>query len=132
MSITLPRASLPAILKLDAATCTAMGLLLLLVGGSLAAATGLPEPLLLWAGAALIPIAAFMLLCSKLTPVPGWAVGIIVLGNLLWAVVSFLLPASGLISPNLYGWGFLVAQALVVALFALGEFDSARGERAVA
>jgi hypothetical protein len=119
--------SLKSLLALDAATCAAMGALLLLGSTPIAELTQIPASLLFWAGASLIPIAAFMAISSRTTPVPGWAVTLVVLGNLSWVAASIFLPAVGLIAPNPLGWTFLVGQAGVVAILAKLEFDALRG-----
>jgi hypothetical protein len=119
--------SLKSMLALDAATCAAMGALLLLGSTPIAGLTQIPTSLLFWAGASLIPIAAFMAISSRTTPVPGWAVTLVVLGNLSWVAASIFLPAVGLIAPNPLGWAFLVGQAGVVAILAKLEFDALRG-----
>ena len=56
---------------------------------------------------------------------------VIVLGNVLWVLVSVALPALRLISPNVFGRQFLFAQAAVVAVFAGLEW-SARARLAAA
>ncbi len=63
--------SLKSLLALDAATCAAMGALLLLGSAPVAEVTQIPAGLLFWAGASLLPIAAFMAISSRTTPVPG-------------------------------------------------------------
>jgi hypothetical protein len=126
MPVTTNQSSLKSLLALDAATCTIMGAALLLASEPIAALTQIPAPLLLWAGASLIPIAAFMAFNARATPVPGWAASLIVLGNMLWVAVSILLPAAGLIAPNPLGWVFLIGQAAVVALLAKLELGAAR------
>jgi hypothetical protein len=119
--------SLKSLLALDAATCAAMGAVLLLGSTPVAGVTEIPADLLSWAGAALIPIAAFMAISSRTTPVPAWAAALVVLGNLLWVAASILLPATGLIAPNPLGLAFLIGQAGVVAILAKLEFDALRG-----
>ncbi|MGO7185857.1 hypothetical protein ACCT14_31340 [Rhizobium brockwellii] len=99
--------SLKPLLAFDAATCAAMGAVLLLGSTSIAAVTQIPASLLFWAGASLIPIAAFMAISSRATPVRSWAGTLIVLGNLMWVAASIFLPATGLITPNALGWAFL-------------------------
>jgi hypothetical protein len=121
------RTSLKPLLVLDAATCAAMGVVLLSGSAPVAEVTEIPAGLLFWAGTSLIPIAAFMAISSRTTPVPGWAATLVVVGNLLWAAASIFLPASGLIAPNALGWAFLVGQAGVVAILAKLEFDALRG-----
>jgi hypothetical protein len=125
-------ASLKLLLALDAATCAAMGAVLLLGSTPIARVTEIPVGLLFWAGAILIPIAAFMGISSRTTPVPVWTAALIVLGNLLWLVASIFLPVAGLIAPNALGWAFLVGQAGVVAILVKLEFDALRGHAIVA
>lgn len=124
--------ALRTLLRLDALTCVLMGAVLLLASGPIAALTSIPALLLFWAGASLLPIAAFMALSARARPVPGWAVNLVVLGNGLWAAASIILPASGVIAPNALGWGFLLAQAAVVALLAWLELEAARGDTVAA
>lgn len=118
--------SLKSLLMLDAATCASMGAALLMASGPVAALTQIPAALLFWAGAGLMPIAAFMALSTRAVRVPAWAVSIIVIGNVMWAAVSILLPTAGLIAPNLLGWALLVGQAGVVAILAKLELDASR------
>lgn len=119
--------SLKPLLALDAATCAAMGAVLLLGSAPVAGVTEIPADLLFWAGASLIPIAALMAISSRTTPVPVWAATLVVVGNLLWVAASIFLPAAGLIAPNALGWAFLVGQAGIVAILAKLEFDALRG-----
>jgi hypothetical protein len=119
--------SLKPLLALDAATCAAMGAFLLLGSTPIAGLTQIPASLLFWAGASLIPIAAFMAISSRTTPVPGWAATLVVLGNLLWVAASIILPTTGLVAPNPLGWAFLFGQAGIVAILAKFEFEALRG-----
>jgi hypothetical protein len=93
----------------------------------IAEVTQISAGLLFWAGASLIPIAAFMAISSRTTPVPGWAATLVVLGNLLWVAASIFLPTAGLIAPNPLGGAFLVGQAGVVAILVKLEFDALCG-----
>lgn len=122
---------LNTLLTIDAATCAAMGSALLVGSGTVAALTEIPQALLFWAGAGLLPIAIFMALVGRAEPVPGWAAKLIVLGNMAWILASLLLPASGIIVPNALGWTFLVSQACVVAILTCFEFAASR-ERTIA
>ena len=123
--------SLKSLLMLDAATCVVMGAVLLLGSKPIASLTQIPAALLFWAGASLIPIAAFMAFSARVVPVPAWTVSVVIIGNAMWVVASILLPLGGLIAPNPLGWAFLVGQAGVVAILAKLEFDASRG-RAIA
>ena len=122
---------LKGILTLDATTCAVMGLLLIVATGPAAALMQISASLLFWAGLLLLPIACFMALTARAAQVPAWAVSFIVLGNLLWVIASLVLPLSGAITPNVFGWIFILAQAAVVAVFAWLEW-STRGSAATA
>lgn len=114
--------TLNKILALDAATCALMGLALVVSASPLSALLALPQDLLFYAGCLLFPIAVFMAVLAR-QPRP-WTVGvrIVILGNAVWVLASLVvLLATG---PNALGAGFLVAQALVVTLLALAEFNS--------
>lgn len=117
---------LKTILALDAATCTGMGLLLLVAAQPIAGFTHMPQPLLFWAGLLLLPIAAFMALTARAARPPAWAVVLTVTGNILWVLASLALPLTGTIAPNAFGWIFLLAQAVIVAGFAWGEWAARR------
>jgi hypothetical protein len=53
-----------------------------------------------------------------------WAV---VLVNALWALDSVVLLVAGWVAPNLLGFGFVLAQAAVVAGFAALQVTGLRG-----
>ncbi|UOA15876.1 hypothetical protein [Sulfitobacter dubius] len=111
-------------LALDAATCVGMGLLLVLASGSVSGITQIPAPLLFWAGLILLPVACFMMWSTTTAGPPVRAVFVIVAGNFLWVLVRLVLPMTGTIAPNTPGWVFLLAQAAVVALFAVLEWSA--------
>ena len=114
--------TLNKILSFDALTCALMGVGLVLLAPALSAMMALPQSLLFYAGCLLFPIAIFMAaLANQDRP---WAAGlwIVILGNAAWAVAS--LAVLVLADPNLLGTGFLIIQALVVALLALAEFHA--------
>lgn len=117
-------ASTKSLLALDAATCATMGVVLLVGSAPIAGVTQIPAGLLFWAGASLMPVAAFMAISSRVASVLVWAAIAVVLGNLLWVAASILLPATGMIVPNPLGWAFLVGQAGFVAILAKLEFDA--------
>lgn len=122
--------SLRALLLIDAATCAAMGLALDFGAGPIAAVTGFPETLLIFAGLALLPIAAFMALVAwRPLPAGAW---LVILGNLAWIAGSLLLLLSGWVSPNALGVTFVVAQALAVAILAELEYLALRARSSAA
>lgn len=123
------RLRLSSLLALDAATCAAMGILLLGAARPLAAATDIPAGLLTGAGALLLPIAVFMAILSRMNTVPRWGVNMVLLGNLGWVIASIALPLTGVISPNLIGWIALLGQAVAVAVLTGLERDAANAGR---
>lgn len=124
--------SLPVLLNIDAISCAGMGVGLIVAARELGHWTNLPSPLLTWAGILLLPIALFMAFSARLTPVPGWAAGVVIIGNIGWTLCSLVLPMAGIVSPNLIGWIFLIGQAGFVALMAFAEFRASRTAAAFA
>jgi hypothetical protein len=121
MSITI-RSPLHTLLLVDAATCLAMGLLLLAAAVPLATLTAVPAALLLYAGIILLPVAAFMAIIGWWQLNSGPAVWLIIIGNALWALVSLLLLVGPWIAPNILGLGFIGVQALVVMVLTVLEY----------
>jgi hypothetical protein len=117
--------SLKTLISADALTCAAMGTMLLAGSAAISQITQIPQPLLHYAGLSLFPVAAFMAL-TVIASMPRWAVHLVILGNLLWAFASILLPVGGFIAPNALGWVFLVGQASIVGLLAKLEYGAFR------
>ncbi|MGB3288002.1 MAG: hypothetical protein WBA83_01875 [Burkholderiaceae bacterium] len=115
---------LQSLLAFDAATCIAMGALLLAASDTIAVLTHLPASLLFWAGAALLPIAAVIGGLSRIRQTPRWAVMVVIAGNAAWGLASIALPVLGLVQPNALGWVFLLGQAAVVLLLAVLEYGT--------
>jgi ABC-type xylose transport system permease subunit len=114
--------TLQNILLLDAATCVAAGALMAFGSKFVAGLTGIPAPLLTWAGLLLFPVAALMIFAG-LQAVPSRPiVWLIVLGNIGWVVASLGLFAF--IAPNALGYVFILAQAGAVAILALLEHSA--------
>jgi hypothetical protein len=116
----------------DATTSAAFGLMMLIGAGPLSGILGLPEMLLRIAGVVLLPYAAFigwLGLREEIQKPIAWAV---VLGNALWVADSLLLLVSGWVAPTSAGYAFVIAQALVVLMYAEFQFIGLRRSRAVA
>jgi hypothetical protein len=110
----------------DATTSAAFGLMMLIGAGALSGLFGLPEMLLRIAGAVLLPYAAFigwLGLREQIQKPVAWAV---VLGNALWAADSLLLLVSGWVTPTGAGTAFVIAQALVVLMYAEFQYVGLR------
>lgn len=113
----------------DALASGATGCLAFAGAGLLADPLGLPVTLLRYAGLALLPYAAAVAFLGTRTTIPrgaGWAVVAI---NVLWALDSIALLASGAVAPTALGVAFVAFQAAVVAGFAVAQ---AYGLRAAA
>lgn len=121
-------AFLPRVLFFDAATCLAMGLLLVFGAGALAGPLGLPALLLQLAGASLFPVGAFMAwVAARGAPRPGTFV--VIAGNALWVIASLALFAW--VRPTPLGSAFVLAQAAAVGVLAALEAAGLRRQYTV-
>jgi hypothetical protein len=102
----------------DAVTSAACGLLMLLGAGPLSGLLGLPEMLLRLAGAVLLPYAALIAYLGLREQLPRPIVWAVVIGNVIWTADSLLLLMSGWVEPTRAGYAFVIAQALVVLMYA--------------
>ena len=113
-----PSTFLRCVLFADAAISGVSGLLMALGAGQLSALLGLPEPVLRYAGLALLPWAALVAWLALRDAPPRVAVGAVILGNLLWAADCVVILLAGWVEPTGLGLAFVLAQALTVALLA--------------
>lgn len=109
-------------LTVDALVSGAAGILMIAGAGPLAPLLDLPRELLFWAGIALVPFVAMLVIVARRPAVPRLVVIDIVAINALWVAASFGLLASGAVAPNALGVAFVAAQAIAVA--ALGAWQA--------
>lgn len=118
----------------DAAASGATGLLLAAAAGPLSGLLGLPEPLLVAAGLALLPYAAAVAWLGRRAAPARNAVRAVVAVNAVWVADSLLLlalePALAGLAPTALGVAFVLAQAAVVAGFAAAQWLALRRARA--
>ena len=114
--------ALQNILLLDAATCVGAGALMAFGSKFVAGLTGIPAPLLYWAGLVLFPVAALMIYAGLQASPSRPIVWLIVLGNVGWVIAS--LGVFAFIAPNALGYIFILAQAATVAVLALLEHNA--------
>lgn len=127
MATTNSPSALRNVLLFDAATCAAMGAVLVLGATPIAEWTAIPTALLWYVGLLLLPIAAFIAFVATSAVGSPWAVWSVIIGNDLWVAGSIVLMFGGWITPNALGYAFIGAQAVVVAVLAVLEYRALRG-----
>lgn len=117
------------VLLIDAATCVGAGALMAFGSNFVAGLTGIPAPLLYWAGLILFPVAAMMAYAGLQATPPGPLVMLIILGNVGWLLAS--LAVFAFIAPNALGVLFIIAQAGTVAVLASLEYSAQQRSNAL-
>ncbi len=120
------------VLLLDAASCGAMGLLLVTLSGVLSEVLSLPVGLLREAGLVLLPFALLLAFMSTRTRLPRAAVWAVIVANAIWAIDSIVLLFTGWVQPSLLGYLFVAGQAAFVAVLAELEYVGLRKSVAIA
>jgi hypothetical protein len=121
-----PQSWLRRVLLADAVFSGITGVLLTAGAPFFAELLVLPEPLLRFVGLIVLPYAAFVAVVATRKQMHPAAVWAIILLNALWALDSIALLFTGWVAPNLLGSGFVVVQAVIVALFAEMQFLALR------
>ena len=116
---------LRGVLVADALISGTTGVLLLAGAGVVGPLLGIPESLLRYSGVILVPFAAYVYLLST-RPLSRSAVLTVVALNGLWVAGSVALLVAGGIAPTALGTAFVVAQAVVVAIFAELQYAGLR------
>ena len=114
------------VLLADAAATTVSGLLMLLDADLLHRLLGIPVTLLHYSGLSFLPFAAFVFYFAKRAILPAPAVWAVIAYNGVWAAASIEALVSGWIEPAMLGKVFVVAQAVVVGIFAEAEYFGLR------
>ena len=112
------------VLFVDAATCIGTGLFLALLAAPLARFLGLPADLLLYAGLALLPIAAFIVWVATRDQISAAGVWLVIAGNAAWVLASLALLFA--VSPTVLGYAFVIGQAVIVGALAEMEYVGLR------
>ena len=82
----------------------------------------LPRALLLETGIFLVAYTMLLIVLARGTRVWWGLIGLVVAGNLAWAIGCVALLGSGALSPNLLGAAFVAMHVIVVLTFATLEF----------
>ena len=123
--------ALRPLLWIDAATCAAMGLLLVLCTDALSDILGLPSALVREVGIILLPFGLFVA-WAALRPEPRRSARIVIAANVAWVVGSFALLAGPWVTPSPLGAAFVAVQAIAVAAITALELAAAARNRAAA
>jgi len=121
-----PDSFLRRVLLADAAVSAVVGLLMAAAADPLQALLGLPASLLVGAGLALLPYAAYCAWIATRAAVPRAAVWAPIALNVLWAIECLVVAFGGGYAPSLLGQVFAVVQVVTVLVFAELEFMGLR------
>lgn len=121
-----PSVFLRRVLVADALVSAAVGAVMALGAGTLQGLLGLPSAMLMLAGVALFPYAAYLWWLVTRTAVPRAAVWAPIVLNIVWAIDCLLVVFGGSASPTLLGEAFIGVQVVTVLLFAELEFIGLR------
>ncbi|QMV63153.1 hypothetical protein DFO61_3568 [Ectopseudomonas oleovorans] len=108
------------------------GLLLVLGANWLAGFLELPRLLLMASALILLPLGGLLFWLSRQSQLHRQAVWAVISLNTLWVIESGLSLLLGWIEPNLFGYVFIIGQAVVVALLAELQWFGLRQSRALA
>lgn len=108
------------------------GLLLVLGANWLTGFLELPRLLLMASALILLPLGGLLFWLSRQPQLHRQAVWAVVSLNTLWVIESGLSLVLGWIEPNLFGYVFIIGQAVVVALLAELQWFGLRQSRAIA
>ena len=115
----------------DAVASGATGLLMAAAAGILTGLLGLHEELLRYGGLFLLPYAAIVAYIGTRPKVSKAAVWTVIALNSLWAIESIGLLISGWVAPTMFGYMFVIFQAIVVLAFAQAQYLGLRQTRSM-
>jgi hypothetical protein len=118
MSALVPPPFLRRALLLDAVATGATAFLLVVGAGLLSDLLGLPTALLRYAGVLLVPFVALVVWAATRTTVSASVIWTIIISNALWVAGSIGLLIGDWVDLTALGYGFVIAQAVAVGLFA--------------
>ncbi len=110
------------VLAADAVTGAAAGLVMVAGADVLAPLLQLNRDILFYAGIAMAPFVVMLTWLAMQPQPPRTGVMTIVVLNALWVIGSIALIVTGIEQPNLLGYGFVIAQAVAVGVFAELEY----------
>jgi hypothetical protein len=120
------------VLLADAVISGTTGLVMMLFAESLNGLLGVPVALLRYSGISLLPFAALLIYLSTRTNLSRQVIWVIIACNALWAIDSILLLLTNWVEPTALGYTFIIAQALIVAVFAEAQYVGLKKSPAIA
>ena len=121
-----PAVFLRRVLVADALVSAVVGAVMALGAAALQGLLGIPSSVLMLAGLAPFPCAAYLLWLATRAAVPRGAVWVPIVLNVLWAIESLLFAFNASPPPTLLGEAFIAVQVIVVLVFAELEFIGLR------
>jgi len=121
-----PSAFLRRALVADALVSAAVGAVMALGAAPLQGLLGIPSTLLMLAGLALFPYAAYLLWLATRQAVPRAAVWVPIVLNVLWAAECLVFGFTATPHPTLLGEAFIASQVIAVLVFAELEYVGLR------
>jgi hypothetical protein len=116
------------VLLADGVVSGAAGVVMIVGAGFLAPLTNLPAELLAIAGVALLPWMIALVALARMVLVPRNGVKAVIAINALWVAGS--IAVLFMTAPTLFGYAFVIAQAVAVGLFAELQIVALRREPA--
>lgn len=110
------------VLLADALISGTSGLMMLMFAHSLHELLGVPVELLRYSGISLLPFAALLIYLATRKHLARQIVWVIIACNALWAIDSLVLLLTNWVAPTQLGYAFIIAQALIVGLFAEAQY----------
>ena len=114
MNTIFPSRLLKLALTADATVSGAVAILQLVAAGWLSELLNLPKSLLIETGVFLAGYAILLVLLARSTTLWSLIIGVVVIGNIGWAIACAGLLAGGIVSPNVLGVTFVSIQAVTV------------------
>jgi hypothetical protein len=127
-----PSLFLRRVLLLDAVATGATGILLLGGTSLLQSLLNLPAQLMTYAGIFCVGWAVIVGFASAQKQLNRSFVWPIIIGNAVWVLGSLALLVSGYVAPTLLGYAFVIAQAIVVGIFAELQYVGLRQQAVTA
>jgi hypothetical protein len=117
-AVTRSASFLRNVLRLDALSCVACGVLQVALPTQMAGWLNLPRPLVVYTGEFLLAYAAIVAIVSMRPVIPRLPVQLLVVGNVGWGVACMALAAGPWLQPSAPGMAYLAMQAATVLLMA--------------